>query len=485
MSRRTTTGAHQRHIAPWLVLSWLVAVLCTLLIFLGVGVSSYLISIVAWIASITAVSLRLRSKPAPGKRNATAVWLSPLIAWGLLVLVPWSINLYLDRPWPVGFEGIVEDSLPATFVLNLTALAGLTLGLLCMSAPLAAPEQLGERPRQWRVAVVGSAFVVMYFGSLVATSNSITAFWRLGSDSGYLQTTSARGAVGYFDLIPTAMVVLVLCLAFLEKRSGNKISLTTGTLMAITIVISFGLGSRFRLGLLLFGLIAILWGNAGIRTLGRRLRLMIIAAGSAVGFVAVSGFLSFFRSGVNSSGPDDIIDRFARGVDVLGMQELAVRRGMEAGSLGGESYWEIPIQALPRALTGADKMAPVAQRELGFYLDDRAGFSAPAWFEPWLNFGPLGPLVWGFAFVVGYWLMLRMVATSRRAASLCLFAPLWTLVIYQIFSRLLVTLALSTILASLVALLLARWTMQPVDTTGSASSEIPAQAARESSRTVA
>ncbi|WP_290125485.1 acyltransferase [Janibacter melonis] len=146
ISRRTTTVAHQRRIAPWLVLSWLVAVLCTLLLFLGVGVSSYLISIIAWIASITAVSLRLRSKPAPGKRNATAVWLSPLIAWGLLVLVPWSINLYLDRPWPVGFEGIAEDSLPATFVLNLTALAGLTLGLLCMSAPLPAPEQLGERP---------------------------------------------------------------------------------------------------------------------------------------------------------------------------------------------------------------------------------------------------------------------------------------------------------------------------------------------------
>lgn len=469
LSRSTHSVARRSPVSPWLVLSWSISVLCASLLLLGVGVSSYLISIIAWIVSINAVSIRVRSRPSAGKRHATAVWLSPLIAWNLLVLVPWSINLYLARPWPVGLEGFVDSDLPATYVLNLTALAGLTLGLLCVSRPIEASEERPARPRQWRVAAVGSVFVIMYFGSLVATSSSITAFWRLGTDSGYLQTTSARGAVGYFDLIPTAMVVLVLCLAFLEKRCGNRISFPTRALMAITIVIAFGLGSRFRLGLLLFGLIAIFWSNARIGTFGRRLGLMIVAAASAVGFIAISGFLSFFRSGASGSGQDALIDRFARGVDVLGMQEMAVRRGMQAGSLGGESYWEVPIQALPRALTGSEKLAPVAQRELGLYLDDRAGFSAPAWFEPWLNFGFVGALVWGFAFAVGYWLLLKVVASSGRAASLCFFAPLWTLVIYQIFSRLLITLALSTILASLVALFLARWTVQPVDASDRAS----------------
>lgn len=463
-SRNVHTKAANVRVSPWLVLSWCVAVLCAGLLFFGVGSSSYLISIIAWVMSITAVYIRVRFTTLPGKDNATAVWLSPLVAWSLLVLVPWSVNLYLDRPWPVGLEGIVDSNLPATYVLNLTALAGLTLGLMFVSRPLEVPAQLSARPRKWRVAAVGSAFVVIYFGSLIATTNSITAFWRLGSDDGYLQTTSARGAVGYFDLIPTAMVVLVLCLVFLEKRSGSRVSFPTLTLLAVTIVIAFGLGSRFRLGLLLFGLLAILWSSAGSRTIGRRLGLMVVAAGSAVGFIAVSGFLSFFRAGANGSGLDDIIDRFARGIDVLGMQEMAVRRGMQAGSLGGESYWELPAQALPRAVTGSDKLAPVAQRELGFYLDDRAGFSAPAWFEPWLNFGTLGVLMWGVVFAVAYRLILKVIAPSLRAGSLCLFAPLWTLVIYQIFSRLLVTLALSTILASLVALVLARWAVQPVDT---------------------
>lgn len=447
---------------PWMTMAWGVIVAFLCLSLADVGNSAYLISVIAWALAMVTVTLRVRVSASVGRHNATAVWLSPLIAWALLVLVPWSVNLSLDRPWPVGLEGFVDNGLPATYALNLAALAGLTLGLLCVSRPITTAAQVTGRPRQWRVAAVGLSFVAIYFGSLVASTSSVVSFWRLGSENAYLQTTAARGSVGYFDLIPTTMVVFVLCLVFLEKQSTRRLSLPTWGLLAITTVIAFGLGSRFRLGLLIFGLLAIFWTSIDSRAIGRRITLMVGGVVGAAGFVLVSGFLSFYRAGLSGNGLDDILDRFARGIDVLGMQEMAVQRGMAAGSLAGQSYRELPAQALPRALTESDKLAPVAQRELGLYLDERAGFSAPAWFEPWLNFGLVGVLVWGVLFTIGFRLLLGAIASSRRAATLCLFAPLWTLTIYQIFSRLLTTLALSTILASLVALLLARWVVQPV-----------------------
>lgn len=393
-----------------------------------------------------------------GRRNEPW-WLmhGPLLAWAGVVLVPWTVR-WQEPYWAVGLEGHVHPTLPNSWFVHLIVLAGLVVGV-CMT-PHIRPRRCSPQVAavNWSAAVLAAcATFGVYIASYVVRGLPPGAIWRLGGEFLY---SEAGGTAGLFELLPIVLLGLVLGLVAARRSVTQRVPTAEIVLVTATAVLLLGLGVRYRLVLLLGGWFLLQFWTP--RSSRRRLRSKVmrtsLSAFAAAFAVVGLGLIARSREGALAGDYASLAAYTLRNLDVISSMELISARGASAGMLEGQSYREMPGLLIPSGLPGAGEGdLPAAQQVVNSYLDPAPGFSAPQWFEAYLNFGAVG------AFFAACVMAIVLVAVNRRGRAggaglwplVGLLGPAVVLIEYQLLSRLLILQTISTTVAIAAGLWLA------------------------------
>lgn len=377
---------------------------------------------------------------------------SLLFPWAGLVLLPWTLRLASNAPWLIASGQLpVARGLPNTWLLNLLVLVGFTLGTLFTGRGRSAAEtplwSAGARLSGSRLVLALAALVGSYLVSFAMTGRPLAAMWLLSGDYIYSGVKQTRVGFAFLDLAPVACVALVLATTAFRREQRASPPLSELAILLVTLVLVLGSGVRSWVYMLGFGWLVIQFRLGFIRRTRRRKVALgaLLVAFTLAAFFAV-GYIGVLRSG-QSAGDHDIVQASIMSIDVIGTQERLGALGVQPGSLNGRSYTELPRLFLPRKITGQQSKVSAAQQVINGYLDPRAGYSAPLWFEAALNAG----LVMLFVMMVvlaalAVSLQIRAAAARSPVARLVpLCGPAIMLAIYLFLSRLILFQTLVTL----------------------------------------
>lgn len=390
-------------------------------------------------------------------RWPSELWVAqaPIIGWLLLVVFPWYTTPASNGLWKEGDSGFVSAGVPHTWGSHLLALLGLIGGsmiaLVMQNRKQDSKCHVNEVSARVSFLPLWIILIVVYVGGIAATEGTL---WRLGADTYAGATLSA---FGFLEIIPTVLLGLVLSVLGFRRFSRQSLTKLDLFMVASTLILLIGLGSRWRVILLVLALFVVpLVTHRPERRIPVGLRLFGILS-VVVLTPVISGLL------VNARSEQTGLSSLA-GANVLTTQELVVLRGAWSGMLGGSSYTEIPGQMLPAAVGGTSEtpQALFLVREL---ISHTSGSSSPLWFEAWLNFGNLGVIVMSGLFAFAFVSFFGRSSRRLTPASLLLtsLGPTLPILAYQLMSRLLIIQALTTVVAiwlgALVVYLRVNWSL--------------------------
>lgn len=403
----------------------------------------------SWAAFGFAILIVERARIASG--SGIHWWLTeaPVLSWAALVLVPWTVRR--NEPFlTVGLEGFVPKDLPLTWAVNLMALGGIaaTCVILMPKTPVL--------HRRSRFAVSGSRAVLgvvvilaLYLIGYSLTGRPLGSIWRLGGSYTYAEPIGTGPA--FFDLLPIVMTVYALSLTAVRRSIRRTLPASEVIVILVTGFVVLALGGRFRLVLLILGFVTLQWCWPAIRRqhATARPRRIIASATGVLGSIWLVGLIGRVRSGPAGAQTGSISDYVRRSLDVVSTAEMLRQRGLTAGLLGGGSYTQLPALFVPRSVAGAAKQYPLAQQLVDNTLSAGAGFSAPVWFEGYLNYGLIGVVAVVVSITTGMFVVLRVTyrRSSRLSTVITLVSPILPLLVYGLFSRLLMFQTLITCLA--------------------------------------
>jgi hypothetical protein len=362
-----------------------------------------------------------------------------VLPWAAIVLVPWA---YYARQGGWTLLGVpISPSLTHTWTVHLLALVGLTAGsvlALWVSRKDHSPEVGGV---DWtRVSFAIGLAMVCYLLSFLVAQRPLGALWRLSGSIRYFDNPDQATGLGILDYMTTIATGVLLVAAALRRRDRPRPPLTEVAWLLVLAVITLGSGARGRFYLVVVGWLLIqsrpLFARAS--TAGR-VALTTVGAVLLVVAISLAGTISVLRTRGAGIQAGTSINTAITGLDVISSSELLVARGGTPGVLGGRSYTEFPKLLVPRRFAGGEKISPSADNLMRERLDPTAGFSAPFWIEPMLNFGMTG--VFLFSLAIGG----LAVAALRRSAdrvgdrfAACVYrlGPVWVLLGYLALSRL-------------------------------------------------
>lgn len=361
-----------------------------------------------------------------------------IIPWATIVLPPW---VFFVREGHWSLLGVsISLSLSHTWTIHLLALIGLTAGAAVALLPARQRVQTDAEGVNWsKVSTYIGGAMALYLVSFILAQRPLAALWRLSGDITYFDNPDQATGLGVLDYMTTVATGILLVAAAVRRRDRPYPPLTeVGWLLLLT-VITLGSGSRGRLYLVVVGWVLVqarpmftrasAIGRAGLTLAGA---VLIILA------LSVAGTISVLRTRGAENLQGTSVELAIRGFDVIGSGELLVMRGGTPGVLGGRSYSEFPQLLIPRRYAGAEKITPSADALFRDRIDANAGFSAPFWFEPMLNFGKAGVLFFSAAFS---WLAVTLLRRSphqvgsRFAACVHRLGPVWVLLGYLALSR--------------------------------------------------
>lgn len=361
-----------------------------------------------------------------------------LIPWATIVLPPW-VFFVREGGWTL--LGVpLSLSLTHTWTIHFLALVGLTLG--------AALAMVARRPQvfsdaegvNWpKVSTCIAGAMGLYLVSFVLAQRPLAALWRLSGDITYFDNPDQATGIGVLDYMTTVSTGILLTAAAVRRRDHASPTFTeVGWLLLLT-VITLGSGSRGRLYLVVVGWLLIQVRPTFTRASAvGRAALTFLGAGAIIMALSLAGTISVLRTRGAENLQGTSVELAIRGFDVIGSGELLAMRGGTPGILGGRSYTEFPQLLIPRRYAGAEKITPSADELFRDRIDPNAGFSAPYWFEPMLNFGKAGV----FLFTAGLsWLAVTLLRRSpdrvgsRFAACVHRLGPVWVLLGYLALSR--------------------------------------------------
>jgi hypothetical protein len=398
-------------------------------------IGSLTICVAAFVGSVVLLEV-LRRKADP----AVPWWTAhvTLIPWATIVIPPW-VFFVGEGHWSL--LGVpLSLSLTHTWTIHLLALLGLTLGTAIALLP--------RRPRvfsdaegvDWpKVSTYIAGAMALYLVSFVLAQRPLAALWRLSGDIRYFDNPDQATGIGVLDYMTTVSTGILLVAAAVRRRDRTLPTMTeVGWLLLLT-VITLGSGSRGRLYLVVVGWLLIQARPMFTRAsaVGRAL-LTIAGAGLIILALSLAGTISVLRTRGAEGLKGTSAELAIRGFDVIGSGELLAMRGGTPGMLNGRSYTEFPKLLIPRRYAGADKITPSADALFRDRIDPNAGFSAPFWFEPMLNFGKTGVFLFCAAFS---WLAVNLLRRSpdrvanRFAACVHRVGPVWVLLGYLALSR--------------------------------------------------
>lgn len=393
-----------------------------------------LLTYIAFVGAVGAVAAT-RSTVAPDFPRAQA--LAPLIAWGGVVLLPWTY-FWLHGPW-VRVQTQIDPALAASWHYHVLALAGLTAGIISSLVLGRRRWPQTEQPTvNWqRVSLYIGAAVGLYLVSFLVARRPLAALWRVSGRVTYAANVDQSTAFGILDVMTVAGVT-VLLVATAARRMRRYLPTRAEVVWLVLLgILTLGSGVRARLYFLGLGWLILQFGP--LMAVGRsgvkKTMLIVSVAAVAVVGLSVAGSLSESRARVNLHASTTRVA--IQGTDVIGPAEILFERDGAPGMLAGQSYKELPRELLPKRVVGKDKPAPAADLQMR-RLDRTAGYSAPLWIEAVLNYGAKGALAFGFAYgAAATWLRRRMRADPHRLArTFALLGPVWVLVDYMVLSRL-------------------------------------------------
>ncbi|MFN2506998.1 MAG: hypothetical protein ABR540_22760 [Acidimicrobiales bacterium] len=425
---------------PPLVLTRWSVVAAAVAVFGGVAISvapigSLSICLTAFVGAVVVLEvLRRRAVPAVPWWTAHVA----IIPWATIVLPPW-VFFVSEGHWSL--LGVpLSLSLTHTWTIHLLALIGLTAGAALALLPSRSRLLSDAEGVNWsKVSTYIGGAMVLYLVSFVLAQRPLAALWRLSGDIRYFDNPDQATGLGVLDYMTTLATGILLVVAAARRRNHAYPPLTeVGWLLVLT-VIALGSGSRGRLYLVVVGWLIIQARPMFTRAspIGRA-GLTIAGAGLIILALSVAGTISVLRTRGAEGLQGTSVELAIRGFDVIGSGELLVMRGGTPGVLAGRSYSEFPQLLIPRRYAGDEKTTPSADALFRDRIDPNAGFSAPFWFEPMLNFGKGGVLVFSAAFS---WLAVTLLRRSphqvgnRFAACVHRLGPVWVLLGYLALSR--------------------------------------------------
>jgi hypothetical protein len=380
----------------------------------------------------------------------------PVMAWGVVALVPWFAALRAGV-WTVpAASGTVPLGLPATYGFGLVALIGLACGI----APSALSGRRAARgtpvlPLPPTRVAPSRAFAVcaLLLALYVISLPSPSSLWRLTGASGDDMYGKSQGSFLSLSLIMLTMIGISY-LARRQPLSGIGIALYLALL-----VVTLGSAQRYLFITLIVSYLILRHPLRQVPSSLTQLLVLLLVGGAAVWLVGFAGIgqLSILRSGQPASSPSLRTQETLRALDVMGSAEFLLEAGARPGQLRGSSYVALLREFVPRALLGSRSTPPAVQleqNELG-----RTGSSAPLWIEGVLNFGVLGALL-SMVIVAAAWGLFwqkAVCARGRLGRSAAAIGPVWVLFAYQALSRILMIAAIELVASIVIGLWMWNW----------------------------
>ena len=401
----------------------------------------FLLATLGFLVALALVELVRVTRPAP-----PPWWVAQLaiLPWGALVLLPWAVRRTATATWIAAQTPLRDLDLPLTRDIHLLALLGLTAGTvlaLVLPAARGGQQTAGGGALSWsRVAVGLSAPIALFGLSFVLAGRPLSALWRLGGDVLYAVNVDTEQGIAFLDSMPVVATIAFLVAVAVRRRQQERPPVAEVVLLVALAILLLGLGVRSRLYILALGWLVAQYGPSLARTSRRAERFVVAAVcgiaalyGAAYGAVAIASL----RSGVEASNERSMASQAVDSLDVIGTTEALLLSGARVGELAGRSYTELPLLFVPRRFL-PDKPGPASDELMRQTLSETAGFSAPAWVEPVLNFST------GAAFAFGALYALVIISVLRRlqrlpwglAGAAAALGPVWLLVSYQLLSRL-------------------------------------------------
>ena len=391
-----------------------------------------------------------------------------VLPWIVIVLLPWSYYAS-EGSWTI-LGHRIDTGLPLTWRMHVVALLGLTFGTLvglAVRLPRLKANCTSSGPlhlRERRLNVTMGGLLAVYLMSFVLADRPLAALWKLSGTVAYGRDVDSATGLLFLDLsLVTATLTLVVYAASRRVLHRSPTCNELGWL-AVYAALSLGSGIRGR-----FFLLALGWGIVqfipeftGI--LRQRPRRIIALLGGACAFVVVvqaAGIIADQRVRLDTTD-DSAVRRAIESTEVLGSSEALLSSNVEFGELAGSSYSGLPGLFIPARLSGVPKQGPSADELMRDRLALHAGYSAPLWIEPALNYRGPGALTFSFlyAFLTVLWLRWMRQRGARFAVAATAVGPVWVLVSYVALSRLTLFQALVATTATIIGVRLGSRTVK-------------------------
>ena len=359
----------------------------------------------------------------PGGATAGALSAGVLTAFVLVVYGSWAPALAAGEPFSPLMPGPVEKS-----ALEYTTAAALAVtgGLILVSSIYAMVRGSGSRvnhheavppSRWWRGTLLMEAIGLCCFVAFKVSSHQPVVSFDLFRP---LPASIAQGAApGRYQFFNAGIDVSIGAAIAASSLVGLKAyRLRVLTLIVLNLLLYATIGFKYRIVVTLIGVFAVCTAtrpNQDRRT-PRSKRMSMVLAGVAmttIAFFVVAVYRGNHESShfavTGSSFDIGHLERIATNSIDIATPYAAIHQ-QQPGLLLGESYLQLPMLFLPKAIAGG-KALPAMVSLIQTATLPGTGAAVPLWAEADVNFGLIGLL--GFGAILG-WVVSRADTADRR-----------------------------------------------------------------------
>jgi hypothetical protein len=380
----------------------------------------------------------------PGGATAGALSAGVLTAFVLVVYGSWAPALAAGEPFSPLVPGPVEKS-----ALEYTTAAALAVtgGIVLVSSIYAVVRGTGSRvnlrqavppSRWWRGVLLMEAIGLCCFVAFKVSSHqpvvSFDLFRPLPAD---IAQSATSGNYQFLNAGIDASIAAAISASGLLGLKAYRLRVLA--LIVLNLFLYTTIGFKYRIVVTLIGVFAVLTATRlkEGRRAPRSQRIKLVLAGVAlttVAFFVVAVYRGNHESShfaVTASSFDiGSLERIATNSIDIATPYAAIHQ-QQPGLLLGESYLQLPMLFLPKAIVGG-KALPAMVSLIQAVTLPGTGAAVPLWAEADVNFGLIGLL--GFGAILG-WLVSRADTADRRRMETVTMAAATGAVLASVLSR--------------------------------------------------
>jgi hypothetical protein len=386
----------------------------------------------------------------PGGATAGALSAGVLSAFVLVVYGSWAPALAAGEPFSPLVPGVVgKSALEYTTAAALAVIVGVVLTSIVYTSARGGGIRVNDRPavsadRWWRGVLVMEAIGLCCFVAFNVSSHQPVISFDLFRPlpAGIAQSATADN---YQFLSAGIDVSIGAAIAAASLLSLKAYRLRVLALIVLNLFLYTTIGFKYRIVVTLIGVFAV-WAAARPhrgRPALRSRRMKVVVAGVVVTtamFFVVQVYRGNHESSTvvtASSFDGSSLERIATSSIDIATPYAAIHE-QHFGLLLGESYLQLPMLFVPKAITG-HKALPAMSSLIQAVTVPGTGAAVPLWAEADVNLGLIGLL--GFGALLG-WVVSRSDTADRRRMETAAMAAATGAVLASVLSRSLMFFAL-------------------------------------------